>query len=215
MLDRLDAEQAKCMMLYVADAVMQSKDYLTATDSAIGDGDHGIGMSNGFQRVKESLTSENAVTDLMSVFKMTGRAMLFTMGGASGVLFGSLFEGGAKALTNKDTLDGEAFATMLRAGLDAVKIRGKAEIGDKTMVDALEPAVKAIEASASKELYQLLEIAEAAARQGLEDTKGYVARFGRATFLQERSLGFQDAGATSVYIIIKGMNDYVKGLVKE
>jgi dihydroxyacetone kinase len=102
-------------------------------------------------------------------------------------------------------------AKMERKSLAAIQERGKAEVGDKTMVDALAPAVEALEANCDKGLLEMLKAAEEAARQGVEDTKKYVAKFGRAKSLLERAIGYQDAGATSVWLIFQGMREYVEG----
>ena len=108
-------------------------------------------------------------------------------------------------------LDGETFSLMMRKALDTVKMRGKAEVGDKTMVDAFEPAVLAMEALEDKtDLKKVIETASAASAKGVEDSKKYIAKFGKAQYLGERAVGFQDAGATSISIIFKAMHGYLK-----
>lgn len=111
----------------------------------------------------------------------------------------------------KETLGAADLAAMERKSLSAIQERGKAEVGDKTMVDALAPAVEALEANQDKGLLEMLKAAEEAAREGVENTKKYVAKFGRAKSLMERAIGHQDAGATSVYLIIQGMREFVEG----
>ncbi len=207
----LNAEQVKDMLIYIADKVIAKKSYLTEIDSAIGDGDHGIGMEGGMQKVKDSLLKLDELTNVYSVFETAGKAMLMSMGGASGVIFGSLYLAGAKEMEAKEELNGIDLAVMERKSLEAIKERGKAEIGDKTMVDALEPAVLAMEANKDKTLLEMLKAAEDAARQGVENSKEYVAKFGRAKSLMERAIGHQDAGATSVWLIVQGMREYVEG----
>jgi dihydroxyacetone kinase len=137
--------------------------------------------------------------------------MLMSMGGASGVIFGSLYLAGAKDMEEKGVLTPEDLAKMERKSLAAIQERGKAEVGDKTMVDALAPAVEALEANCDKGLLEMLRAAEEAAGQGVEDTKKYVAKFGRAKSLMERAIGYQDAGAASVWLIFQGMREYVEG----
>ncbi|MCI8638364.1 MAG: dihydroxyacetone kinase subunit L [Coprococcus sp.] len=211
--ESLTAQDAKAMLLYIADKVIEKKPYLTEIDSAIGDGDHGIGMAGGMQKVKEKLGHFPATDNVYEVFETAGKAMLMSMGGASGVIFGSLYLAGAKGMDALASLTPKALAAMERKSLEAIKERGKAEVGDKTMVDALEPAVKAMEANSGKALLEMLRAAEEAARQGMEDTKNYTAKFGRAKSLMERAVGHQDAGATSVWLIFQGMREFVENSV--
>ena len=208
--ESLTAQDAKAMLLYIADKVIAKKPYLTEIDSAIGDGDHGIGMAGGMQKVKAKLGNLSKTENVYEVFETAGKAMLMSMGGASGVIFGSLYLAGAKGMDASALLTPEALAAMERKSLEAIKERGKAEVGDKTMVDALEPAVKAMDANSSKTLLEMLKAAEEAARQGVENTKNYTAKFGRAKSLMERAIGHQDAGATSVWLIFQGMREFVE-----
>jgi len=207
MMVRMNVDNAVAMFDYVADKIIANKEYLTKIDSAIGDGDHGIGMAGGMKKVKEKLVSQE-FTDVYSVFAAVGKTMLMSMGGASGVIFGSMFLAGAKDAEASAEIETWQLAAMLRGGLDAVKDRGKAQIGDKTMVDALEPAVAVLEESGCDSLTDALIKAEAAARMGMEDTVGYVAKFGRAKSLGERAVGHRDAGAVSVWLIFQGMREF-------
>ncbi len=199
--------KTKEMLLCVADKVIENKPYLTEVDSAIGDGDHGIGMETGFLKVKEALGGAD-FDSVNQVFAAAGRAMLLSMGGASGVIFGSLFSEGTKAVPQKDAFDAEDIALFFRGSLDAIKKRGRAAVGDKTMVDALEPAVIALEENTKNGLNAMMAAAVIAAKAGMEKTKDMVAKFGRAKSLMERALGFQDAGATSVWIIFRSMHEF-------
>lgn len=210
MLEVMQAQEAKKMLIYVADKIIEQKPYLTEIDSAIGDGDHGIGMEGGMKKVKAKLEKKDFYDNVYEVFADAGKAMLMSMGGASGVIFGSLYLAGAKGMEPKSELTADEFAAMERKSLTAIKERGKASVGDKTMVDALEPAVIALEENSDKGLLEMLKAAEEAAGQGVENTKGYIAKFGRAKSLLERAIGYQDAGATSVYLIFQGMREYVE-----
>lgn len=210
-LTELSAEDAREMLLYIADKIRSKKSYLTEIDSAIGDGDHGIGMAGGMRKAKEKLQQMEGEQNAYAVFGAAGKAMLMSMGGASGVIFGSLYLAGAKEMEAKAVLTAEDLARMERKSLSAIKERGKAEVGDKTMVDALEPAVAAMEENCGKGLLEMLKAAEEAARQGMEETKKYTAKFGRAKSLMERAIGYQDAGATSVWLIFQGMREYIEG----
>lgn len=205
----LNTEQTVDMIICACDAIIQNRSYLTEVDSKIGDGDHGIGMSGGMEKAKSVLMEKRPFADGNTIFKMTGMTMLNSMGGASGVIFGSMFLGGIKGVESFIELNGYLFARIMRGALEAIKARGKATVGDKTMVDALEPAVIAMENADTEDMRETLEVAVKAAYEGVERTKTYAARFGRAKSLMERSIGFQDAGATSVAIIFEAMYDYV------
>ena len=138
--------------------------------------------------------------------------MLNSMGGASGVIFGTLFLGGVKGLAETGELTPADVSGFFMRSLGAIKARGGAAVGDKTMVDALEPACLAMEEASRKgcDFSELFYCAEIAAEQGLEATKNMVAKFGRAKSLMERSLGYQDAGATSVYLMFQAMNQWAR-----
>ena len=209
-LTELNAADARNMLIYIADKIIAKKPYLTEIDSAIGDGDHGIGMAGGMQKAKRKLLKMEDEKNVYAVFEAAGKAMLLSMGGASGVIFGSLYLAGAKGMEPKSALRAADLAAMERKSLAAIQERGKAEVGDKTMVDALVPAVEAMEAEHGKGLLEMLKAAEAAAAQGVEDTKKYQAKFGRAKSLMERAVGYQDAGATSVWLILQGMREFVE-----
>jgi dihydroxyacetone kinase phosphoprotein-dependent L subunit len=214
---RLTAAQVKEMFLYVGEQVRESKPLLTKIDSAIGDGDHGIGMSVGFTKAEENLNQKEFLT-INEVFKTIGMSMISTMGGASGIIFGTLFVGGVKGLDPQEELNLPLLSKILEGSVTSIKERGKAKLGDKTMIDALEPAVLGLKQSVeeNKSLLEGLKSAEEKAEQGVERTKEFVAKFGRAKSLGERAIGYQDAGATTVYIIFKSMREWVeKAFVQE
>lgn len=212
-LTELNAEDTRNMLLYVADTIIEKKPYLTEIDSAIGDGDHGIGMAGGMQKAKKKLIQMQGETNVYQLFETAGQAMLMSMGGASGVIFGSLYLAGAKGMEPKEVLTAQDFAKMERKSLIAIQERGGANVGDKTMVDALAPAVEALENAQGQSLLDAMKAAEEAARQGMENTKNYTAKFGRAKSLLERAIGHQDAGATSVYLIFNAMRKFVEGTI--
>lgn len=211
-INHLNVQQTAEMFKFVAKAVIDKKPFLTEIDSAIGDGDHGIGMAIGFEEVIKTLTNTSFST-VNELFKETGMSMLSTMGGASGVIFGTLFISGTKNLSKEETLKLEWLADAFEESLQAIKKRGKADVGDKTMIDALAPAVAALKESAvsGRTLLDGIKAAETAAQQGVEDTKNYTAKFGRAKFLGERAIGHQDAGATSVWLIFQAMRTWMEG----
>ncbi len=207
----LSALQTRDMFLYISDKIVDSKPYLTEVDSKIGDGDHGIGMSIGLSKAREALEKITPTT-INEVFSTTGMSMIKSMGGASGVIFGTMFFGGVKGMEPKNELDTAVLAQIFEKSLVSIKERGKAEVGDKTMIDAFEPAVLSLKASseADKGLGESIAAAEEASRQGMENTKNYIAKFGRAKSLGERAIGYQDAGATSVWIIFRSMKEWIE-----
>lgn len=206
----MNAAQAKEMLLYVANSIIAAKPLLTEVDGAIGDGDHGIGMETGMKKARDKLLALTT-TDVFIPFQITGKTMLMSMGGASGVIFGSMFLAGAKGKTPKTEMDAASLAGLFHEGLLEIQARGKANVGDKTMVDALFPAVDALEAYQTDGLLPALIAAEEAAKKGMENTKQFEARFGRSK-TQSSTIGFQDAGATSVWIIFRAMKEYVQSI---
>lgn len=187
-----------------------NKEFLTQLDAAIGDADHGINMERGFKKVNSQLSTV-ADKDIGSIFKSTGMALISSVGGASGPLYGTLFLRAGTVASGKHELNTTELAGVLKAGLSGVIERGKAQVGDKTMVDALTPAVKAFEQAAEDGvgIAEALGQTVAAAEQGMKDTISLIARKGRASYLGERAIGHQDPGATSVYLIIKALHDAV------
>lgn len=206
----LGIQDTKDMLIYVADKIIESKPMLTEVDSAIGDGDHGIGMARGMQKAKDKIQQMGQVDNIYDLFTTAGKAMLLSMGGASGVIFGELYIAGARNADPKTELTSRDFSIMMRKSLDTIKEKGKASVGDKTMVDALEPAVIAMENLGDCDLKDLFSAAEKAALEGVENTKKYQAKYGRAKSLMERAIGYQDAGATSVWIIFRSMREFVE-----
>lgn len=189
----------------------EKKTYLTELDSPIGDADHGINMARGFSKVVEKLPSV-AETDIGNILKTSGMTLLSTVGGASGPLYGTFFMRAGAALQGKQELDGADLLKLLETGIEGVVQRGRAEIGDKTMIDALVPAVKALKTSleAGGDLTHALEACAAAAEAGAQSTIPLIARKGRASYLGERSAGHQDPGATSAAYLLATLLEVVK-----
>ncbi|MBH8575431.1 dihydroxyacetone kinase subunit L, partial [Nostocaceae cyanobacterium CENA369] len=187
-----------------ATQIEQNKEYLTQLDAAIGDADHGINMDRGFKKVIERLTG---VTDgdIGSILKTTSMTLISSIGGASGPLYGTLFLRASTVATGKHELTAQDLRDLLQAGLDGVLQRGKAQLGDKTMVDVLSPAVVAFGQAVEegKDTTTAMQQAVAAAEEGLQKTKPMLAKKGRASYLGERSIGHQDPGATSSYLMLK------------
>ena len=212
----LSVEQTKDMLCFVAHRMIEHKDYLGEVDSAIGDGDHGIGMSIGFSAALGKLEGGTFST-VNDLFKTTGMQMLSSMGGASGVIFGSMFLGGVKGLQPSAELTAPLMATIIDGSLTAIKTRGGASVGDKTMVDALEPASSALGLAAQegRDLEHAVAAAEVAASAGVESTKGFIAKYGRAKSLGDRAIGHPDPGAISVYLIFQSMGMWLGELQHE
>lgn len=205
---QLSLQETVEMFIHLSDRMVDSKDLLTQADKAIGDGDHGVGMARGFEAVRGKLES-GTFTALDELLKATGMALMTSVGGAAGAVFGTFFRGGAKQLGGRQVFDADTLSLMLLDGLDAVQARGKARPGDKTMVDALEPAALKSRDLRSAPLDESLLAVTEAAREGMEATKDMVASVGKAKTLGERSLGHPDPGALSTYLILKYMSEYM------
>jgi phosphoenolpyruvate---glycerone phosphotransferase subunit DhaL len=182
----------------------ENKGYLSELDAAIGDGDHGLNMSKGFKAVVEKLKDDNGV-DIALILKKTGMALVSTVGGASGPLYGTAFMKAALSINGKTEIDINDFAKMLSDALEGIKMRGKGQAGDKTMIDSLEPALDSIKEGITQgiEAKEILRLAKESAYKGVEYTKSIIAKKGRASYLGERSIGHQDAGATSSALILE------------
>ena len=206
--ENLDLSDTIEMVKQVALSIIDSEPLLTDADRNLGDGDHGLGMERGMKAVIEKIES-SSFNQISDVFKSAGMAMMSSMGGASGALFGTLFRNGGKALDGEETLNSEGLKSFLNAANEGVKSRGGASPGDKTMIDALEPAAKEASENISLPLYELISLVSQAADRGKEESKNMIATMGRAKTLGERSLGHPDAGACSVAIILKSMSEFI------
>ena len=195
--DNLTTNEVVEMVLLVADRIIEAEQELTDADRNLGDGDHGLGMTRGQKAVKEKLEGGD-FPSVDKVFGAAGMAMISSMGGASGAIFGTVYRGGGKALAGKTAFGADELADLLKAAVDGVMERGGAKpAAEKAAECKGMPLVDALEASA------------AAAEAGREASKDMIATMGRAKTLGERSIGHPDAGACSVTIIVKGMHEYV------
>ncbi|MDT5033707.1 MAG: phosphoenolpyruvate---glycerone phosphotransferase subunit DhaL [Actinoplanes sp.] len=203
MADTVDTPTAGAWLREFARLIAADKDLLTELDSAIGDADHGSNMNRGMIAVLAALDKEDFATPA-ALLKRAGMTLISTVGGASGPLYGTAFLRMATAAGDAEALPADDVAKVLRAGLDGVVARGKAVVGDKTMVDALTPAVDALDdaLAAGRPLGEALQAAVRAAEEGRAATIPLVARKGRASYLGERSAGHQDPGATSVTMLV-------------
>lgn len=187
-----------------AAVVAENKEYLTELDSAIGDADHGINMNRGMQAVLGKLDADEA-DDIGALLKTVGMTLVSTVGGASGPLYGTLFLQMGTSAAGKSDLSGDDWADALAGGVAGVQRRGKAELEDKTMIDALVPAVAAVRSALAdgSTLDEALRRSAEAAREGMTATIPLVARKGRASYLGERSANHQDPGATSSWLLLR------------
>jgi phosphoenolpyruvate---glycerone phosphotransferase subunit DhaL len=187
-----------------AKVVAENKEYLTQLDSAIGDADHGINMDRGMKAALAKLDGA-AEGDVGNLLKTVGMTLVSTVGGAGGPLYGTLFLQMGTAVTGKTELSPQDWAEALTKGIDGVVMRGKAELGDKTMVDALMPARDALKEALDEgaSFGDALRRSASAGEEGMKGTIPLVARKGRASYLGERSAGHQDPGATSSFLLLK------------
>ena len=187
-----------------AATVAENKEYLTELDSAIGDADHGINMNRGMQAVLGKMDAGESA-DIGTLLKTVGMTLVSTVGGAGGPLYGTLFLQMGTSAAGKSGLSGDDWAAALAAGVEGVQRRGKAELGDKTMIDALVPAVEAVRSALAggSNLDEALRRSAEAAQEGMTATIPLVARKGRASYLGERSANHQDPGATSSWLLLR------------
>jgi len=204
-LTKRDFLAAMNRMIIIFEEEMES---LCRLDSISGDGDHGISMARGFRSVAEKLPAVQE-RDIGSIASMVGSSLMGDLGGVTGPIFGMIFVRLALQAQGKEQLSVTDLAQAFRAALDGIRALGQAEVGDKTMVDALAPAVDALEraASAGLDMRCALERASRAAEEGASSTVNMRASKGRARYVGERSIGHQDAGATSFALIMKALSE--------
>ncbi|MBX4267422.1 dihydroxyacetone kinase subunit DhaL [Clostridium estertheticum] len=197
----------------VAEVLEKNKLYLSELDAAIGDGDHGINMNKGFNAVVAKLEDDDGL-DIGVILKKTGMALVSNVGGAAGPLYGTAFMKAADAINGKSNIDVKDYIKILEAALGGIMMRGKAQRGEKTMIDALAPAIVAMKKAenAGKTSLGILKASKDGAMQGVEYTKTIIATKGRASYLYDRSIGHQDAGATSSYLILNTVYEEVKNI---
>lgn len=207
---RLNNIQVKEMLIQISEMYDEHKEELSNYDSVIGDGDHGISIARGTKVAKEKilpLEDEN----INEYFKIYGRALIADIGGAIGPLFGSIFTEFGKATKDSNELGVSEFVSAIEGAKNKIMDFGGAKVGDKTMVDAIVPTVDAAKeaGNAGNDLIDVLKKCEEAAKKGVEDTIPLLAKKGRSRYLQEKSVGHQDAGATSFYYLIRTISNYV------
>lgn len=191
------------ILLAMGKVMEENKEFLTDLDNVIGDGDHGINMARGFAEVeKQAQTLEEK--DIGTILKTVGMTLVSKVGGSSGPLYGTAFMKAGMTIGAKDEINISDFLGGLDAGIEGIKARGRSTTGEKTMLDAMVPALDAMKdaQAAGEDTEKVLDAGVQAAQKGVEDTKPMVATKGRASYLGERSIGHQDPGATSFTLLL-------------
>jgi len=209
-METFELQNARSWIDATALLIAENARMLTDLDTAIGDGDHGENMMRGFKAVEKKLEAGAPPADLSALFKLVGMALLSSVGGAAGPLYGGFFLALSKACAGKEKLDKAELGQALAEGLADIQRRGKAQLGDKTMVDALAPALEAYRNFPDSDLAGALTAAEEQAHRSAEATIPLQARKGRASYLGERSIGHQDPGATSSWLLLQSLASVYK-----
>jgi phosphoenolpyruvate---glycerone phosphotransferase subunit DhaL len=199
----LNSEQTRTLISRALQSLADRVAYLNELDRATGDGDHGTTIARGVKSVLRDLEAAPPL-NVNEVFIVVGKGMMKSMGGASGILYGVFFRAAQNAPVTTQ-LDRRTLSELLHLGLGSLQQKTKAEVGDKTMIDALVPALLAFDQAGTDSLSQALDAAAAAAEKGAESTVAMLAKFGRAKTLGERAVGTQDPGATSMALLFRGM----------
>ena len=206
--------QFRQWLLAFAEYIANQEPYLTELDAAIGDADHGTNMNRGMHKVSERLSEPDAQFDNVgALFRTVAMTLISSVGGAAGPLYGAFFLRAAKDTNGNVTVSLEQLAIMFRSGLEGVQQRGKAQLEEKTMVDALQPAVEALESAVESgaNIETALADAKTAAEEGMKHTADLLASKGRASYLGQRSVGHQDPGATSTYFLFQAAAETLAG----
>lgn len=205
----ITSDDLKGMIRAISTTIESEKNALNKLDAALGDGDHGTGISVGFSAATEAIAAAQSPSD---VLRLTATTLMNRMGGSSGALYGTLFLKASMHIKDMPTLSHHDFALMLKKGCEGVAQRGKSQVGDKTMLDALSPAVNTLEQqiTAGISFANALNDAANAAAMGAESTEALQAKHGRAKFVGERAIGHRDAGAQSIALMFSALSNYWK-----
>lgn len=208
------SKDVKNMLIGIARIYQEKVNELTKLDSVIGDGDHGITMARGAKEAEKNLLKMSDNEPINEYFKVYGRTLVDKMGGAMGPLFGTIFTEFGKCSKEGSVLTKEVFVNSIINSTIKVMDFGGAKLGDKTMVDAMVPTMEALKKALEegKCFKQITQIAEDASLKGVQNTINLQAKKGRSKFLQEKSVGHQDAGATSYYYLMKEINEFIQSL---
>ena len=206
----MDAKKITEILHALSSKIDKEKEFLTELDNVIGDGDHGINMARGFKAVDARIDTLET-EDIGEILRTAGMTLVSTVGGASGPLYGTAFMKAGMTMSKKTQMSLSDFLACLNAAVEGVKMRGKSVQGEKTMLDAMIPALEAMNKAIEQGLTSadVLKCGTEAARQGVEYTKTIIATKGRASYLGERSIGHQDPGATSFTNMLEAVYDYI------
>lgn len=212
-MEYLSVNQLQNALQDVAKEIVASEKTLTEIDTIIGDGDHGIGMKDGFSALQKTL-ADHKYTDVYELMRESGITLLRSMGGASGVIFGTLFTGGHEVVRGKKEISAGELIDFLEQGAKAIMKRGRSGPGDKTMLDALLPAIESMKAenSGTQDILLVLHAAATGAEQGVKNSEGMLPKTGRSKNFREEALGYPDPGAVSVSIIFRSLYSSVSNL---
>ncbi|HHY64211.1 MAG TPA: dihydroxyacetone kinase subunit L [Clostridiaceae bacterium] len=215
-MEYLTENQLRAALIYTCDLMIASEPMLTELDSIIGDGDHGIGMRDGFSDLKDKLVS-SGFNSIYELLMETGTQLVKSMGGASGVIFGTLFIGGREAVKGKDRINADDLILFFEESAINIARRGRTGPGDRTMLDALLPAIDSMKESRklTKSIEVILEAAYKGALRGVENTKNMIPRLGRAKNFREKAIGYADPGAVSLSVIFKGLSEGIRKINRE
>jgi phosphoenolpyruvate---glycerone phosphotransferase subunit DhaL len=205
--------EGSVIILNIIRIIQKNKDYLSEVDGAIGDGDHGINMNKGFSMAAERINGEHNFSDAANIL---GNVLMMEIGGSMGPLYGTFFKTIYRETKNFDIITAEVYRKMFQSALIAVKLMGDAEIGDKTLIDTLSPAIHGFSSSLEKKPDFTLALTSSveSASIGRDSTKYMIARIGRSARLGERSRGVLDAGAVSSCLIVEAMNTSIIEIMK-
>ncbi|NME82231.1 dihydroxyacetone kinase subunit DhaL [Clostridium sp. SM-530-WT-3G] len=203
-------KEVKEILREISLIINKKKLYLSELDTSIGDGDHGLNLSKGFNAVEEKIENISD-KDIGNIFEVTGMTLVETVGGASGPLYGTAFMKASTVVNKKSSIDMNDFLQILAEALNGIKIRGEAKEGEKTMIDTLSPVVNELkkDLEEGRDSNYIFEDLKYIARKGMESTRDIIATKGRASYLKERSIGYKDPGATSMYYILDTVFDYI------
>lgn len=209
----INTEKLFDILSKMSQRIDEEKDFLTDLDNIIADGDHGINMAKGFTEVKNKLP-QLSDKDIGTILKTVGMTLVSTVGGSSGPLYGTAFMKAGALMAGKTEMDTADLIACLKAAIDGIMMRGKAVYGEKTMLDAMIPALEAMEKSSGMDMTaeEILDAGVAAANEGVEYTKTIAATKGRASYIGERSIGHQDPGATSFTVLLDSVAQTLKGI---
>ncbi len=210
----LTLEDFESIFADIVDIVNKNKEYLCEVDSFIGDGDHGVTLAKGLNSAKEDLEN-NTPQSVSALFMTVASAIMRSIGGVCGPIYSSIFLSFAKNAKDKEKIYLPDFIEMLADGLEAVQRRGGACVGDKTIVDAYAPAVQVLKDHGDKGYIIALKTSSEAAKEGMLSTKGFASKKGKSKPLGDRSIGYQDAGATSFYLMLNSMRESISKIFEE